>query len=297
MQKNRPVVLLQLGDQAKWVELICPIAVVIGDGKSSDMLCGKKQSKSNTNRLLPGCVCHSNNADNPDYNCRWLLMKEMMDIIYHLKDKNGRWKLPKGGKQQDVDELFEKARALLDKLSAHRVENAFEDVCFGGDPQGIFGAIAVDPMHVVEEGIIKYICLILMALLTTQPKKELDDLVDTLICATNSSSRKNFPRCNFSKGFTNLTLLSATEIVGIAFTFLLLARTDKGIAVLTGESKRKKGGKWKKGKKGQKMGHLSATELGLDNPPKDVEPEEDYKADEFWNLVEEYNSCILGENI
>ena len=212
-------------------------------------------------------------------------MKEMMDIVSQLKDKNGRWKLPKGGKQEDVDELFEKAMDLLDKLSAHRVQNAFSEVCFGGDPQGIFGAIAVDPMHVVEEGIIKYICLILMALVTTQPKKNLDDLVDSLLCATNSSSRKDFPRCNFAKGFTNLTMLSATEVVGIAFTFLLLARTDKGIAVLTD------------GDNGQEIGEYTQGEMGLEGAPQTIEPKEDYKSHQFWAMVEEYNSQNMGEHV
>ena len=78
-----------------------------------------------------------------------------------------------------------------------------------------------------------------MAMFTPSQRARLDDIVDELFVNTSSSAKSRFPRCNFTKGFTNLTLLSASECVGIAFTFLLIARTDKGytldrIYILTG---------------------------------------------------------------
>ena len=231
MQKERPVVWLQLGDQTKQVELVMPVSLVIGDLKSNDMLCGMGGSKKNTQRMLPACVVDSKNADNPAYDCRYMPMATLLAAVQELIGSDGRWKIP-SKRNKEVDVYMTKALDLLEQMKAHRVNNAFSDVCFGGDPRGILGACAVDPMHILEEGIIKYVLLILMATFTNVPRKELDDIVDDIFVKQKSTAAPDFPRVNFAKGFTNLTLLSCSEVVGIAFTFLLLARLDRGVKVM-----------------------------------------------------------------
>lgn len=225
-QKEKPKVIVQLGDEIKEVELHAPLCLIIGDGKSDDMVAGRKATKSNRPRLLPSCTVHCWNSDNPDYECVYLDAQECQQVIDALSYDTGKWKIPSAATKK-VDKPFCDALEALQLLSGHRVNNAFRDVCFGGDPRGVFGAITIDVMHALEEGLIKYVCKILMALFTDGVKGTLDEIVDNVIANSKSTCRKWFPRVNFTHGFTNLTLLSATEWVGIAFTFLLLLQTDQ----------------------------------------------------------------------
>ena len=129
-----------------------------------------------------------------------------------LKDDDGRWRLPEQSVlSSEREKRFRDAMNALQELCAHRVDNAFSEQKFGGDPRGLYGAITVDAMHAIEEGILKYVCQILMALCTDTTKAELDEVVDLLLAQIKSTQRKFFPRANFTKGFSNLTLLSATE--------------------------------------------------------------------------------------
>ena len=61
----------------------------------------------------------------------------------------------------------------------------------------------------------------------------IDQTVDEMFGPLRSSSKEDIGlRTKFTHGLTNLTLLTANEWAGVAFTLLCLARTKKGMKVL-----------------------------------------------------------------
>ena len=97
-------------------------------------------------------------------------------------------------------------------------------------------------MHAFLEGVLMYSIRVFAAQLTTSQKSTVDHLVgEMFVKGSKSSERKNFPRVSFANGITNLTLLTADEWGGVAFTLLLLSITPRGQNALhidfTGEAK------------------------------------------------------------
>ena len=69
-------------------------------------------------------------------------------------------------------------------------------------------------------------------MLTPTNKKRLDDLVDELLGGLRSSEKDQYPCCNFSHGFTNLTMITSDEWAGMMFTLLLVMRTPEGAEIM-----------------------------------------------------------------
>jgi len=72
--------------------------------------------------------------------------------------------------------------------------------------------------------------------------------VDDIVVPVRSSLRKDYPRCSFTCGITNLTLLTADERSGVAFVLVLVAISKPGSDMLNKASKRIENA-WKKGQK------------------------------------------------
>jgi len=87
-------------------------------------------------------------------------------------------------------------------------------------------------MHAFNEGILKYCMDTFFEKVTPARKKEIDLLVDEIMCPQRSSIRPLYPRVNFTNGFTNLTLLTATERLGVCFTLMILSMMKRGQDVL-----------------------------------------------------------------
>jgi hypothetical protein len=57
--------------------------------------------------------------------------------------------------------------------------------------------------------------------------------VDYLFGSHRSSEKRNMLRTNFTKGMTNLTMLTADEQAGIALTILIISQTKEGKELLS----------------------------------------------------------------
>jgi len=73
--------------------------------------------------------------------------------------------------------------------------------------------------------------------------------VDDIVVPVRSSMKKEYPRCSFTRGITNLSLLTADERAGVAFVLALVAASKPGSDMLKKASKRIK----KARKRGQKV--------------------------------------------
>ncbi len=125
---------------------------------------------------------------------------------------------------------------LYGALGQHQVDNAFFPISFGDSLCGIFGSTPTDLMHALEEGIIKYITDTFLTPMPDSMASMLDAYVEKILGPTSSRchNRRNFPRVNFTRGFSRLTLLSAEEQVGVMLVLVVVLSTKEGKDILVG---------------------------------------------------------------
>jgi len=94
------------------------------------------------------------------------------------------------------------------------VHNAWSRISFGSNKDGIHRATLDDPMHYSALGLFTYVAKV--AFLGLQRKEA--ELLEKFLreeFKNRSSVWYQFPRGKFTKGFTNCTLLTASEKVGL----------------------------------------------------------------------------------
>jgi hypothetical protein len=64
--------------------------------------------------------------------------------------------------------------------------------------------------------------------MTPSQKTQIDLMVDKILGHHRSSEKKDMLRENFTKGMTNVTMVTADEQASIALTILILSQLDKG---------------------------------------------------------------------
>jgi hypothetical protein len=230
-QKDGLVVELRLGNTVKLVRLRIPLAFIINDGKSGDAICGRYGQYA-TGRISRHCYTEVCDCDDGTHYCEYILhgdIKDMVSKAHCMEDEaddSAEGAITNNNARRQ-------AKSYLDEIKQHEVRNAFDDVCFGGDPRGIFGATPTDLMHAFQEGVLKYAMQIIFMEMSAKTKVSVDKLVDKLIRKQKSSSRYLFPRCDFSKGYTNLTLLTASEWVGVSFTLLIILHLSEGRRIMS----------------------------------------------------------------
>ena len=107
-----------------------PVAFVVGDCAGHNKLCGRYGShRGDIYRLCRDCDCSPEDSDNPNIKCK----RTKQATIQALVD------------QEDYEGLHQ--------MSQHYVKNAFHDVCFGGDPYGIYGSTPVEVLHSIQLGL------------------------------------------------------------------------------------------------------------------------------------------------
>jgi hypothetical protein len=260
LQREMPVMSFRRGNMQCEYRIICPVTTVMGDNLSQDKLCGKSANKAaSAVRMSRCCLTNYENCDKvphvcyriPSDMCRRLSMAALGCYYGYTGQKTSspispnldKWQAflkeegnrhPNLGREdwKPIRETREKvAKAILwDCFGSHALDNAFEGVDFGHD-SCIHTATMSDIMHSLEEGIFKYIIQILLEPLSDTEKKRVDGLVsDMFLCkgANRSSERSQYPRVNFTRGFSSLSNTTANERVGQLFVISILLRTASG---------------------------------------------------------------------
>jgi len=84
-----------------------------------------------------------------------------------------------------------------------------------------------------------YAIEVIISPMNPSEKYELDKIVDQIVVPVKSNLRKDYQRCSFTCGVTNLTLVTADERAGVAFVLALLVAASKpGSDMLTKASAR-----------------------------------------------------------
>jgi Plavaka transposase len=211
---------VRLGNDIRYKNCLVPVAFILGDAKSQDTLCGRYGGHK-CPRMCRACDVNYENSDDTNIKCNYITPDYYNTEIGIFLDSNATRIAKK------------EAIKVLHKLSQHAVLNAFNDVDLGINPRGILGATPHDLMHLFLEGILKYSTRIFCDSFVTKQKAELDLFVDKLFGQHRSSEKINMLRTNFTKGMTNLTMLTADEQAGIALTLLCIAQTKTGQQLLS----------------------------------------------------------------
>ena len=191
---------LNIGGRWIVVDVVCPLLFVINDGKQGDQLCGRFNGHHKSQRRHHrSCDCEFGDLDNPEVLCTFLTT----DMVNDLCRNNAS------------DEL-------LKHHTLYRVDNAFNRIQMGRNPHGIFMGAVIDVMHTVQHGIIMYAMESFKSFLNPQKLQMLDRLAIRFNVTCRQSIRSSFPRTDFARGITNLTLVECSEQSGALFLFAAL---------------------------------------------------------------------------
>lgn len=242
---------VRMGDALKMMRLRFYVAYIIGDGKSADMLANRIGAHKNARRISRVCDCPQKDCASVIHVCKYLKMGTFQHhfkrleaspeaIMDSIKNKDG---ITRQWSKEQLIKLFLKDRKLTRKaLIEHGIQpsiNAFvlNNISFGYDVHGIFGALPTDLMHAFQSGVLPYLLRIALDMLSPAEKATLDELVDRVLYKQRSSCKGDYPRYCFANGFTSLTQLTSDEWVGTLFTLLLVLRTEEGHQLFTGDGK------------------------------------------------------------
>ena len=103
-------------------------------------------------------------------------------------------------------------------------------VFIAGDIKGmctLHTATPPDIMHSLQHGLYMYVLAVFLSFFTDAAKAHLDSLIQRAAAQLRQTARRDYPRANFIKGFTNLTLIRASKRSGALFILCLILSQKK----------------------------------------------------------------------
>lgn len=244
VQRNPPIVRLRLGDQYRYVRARIFWVNTIADGLANESLTGRIQNRNSSPRLSRGCHCPQIFADDSTRVCKYIRQAAVEQLTVAAlgppvevpNQWNDYLESLESNKERRAAESSLKirkklAQAILNNVfGQHVVDLVWFHVDQGPNPRGCFGSTPVDPMHAVEEGIIPNIMSVILDPLSESAKARLDDLAIKIVACNRWDSE--YPRMNFSGGFSSLTQLTADEKVGKMILLLIIMHTTTGKEIM-----------------------------------------------------------------
>lgn len=242
IQDNGIITWLRMGEYRKKVRIRPELACIIQDGKSADMITSRVPSTHADRRISRSCHALQRNCDQVCEDCKYVEMNanlEELFLVVGMSEKeiqeDPKYQEQIGGtvekpNVQRVRDIIEGAKQSLDELSFHPVRNAFVHLCirFGLDPRCIWGACPVDLMHAYQSGLLLYEVKMVLDSLPVTRQVQMDRLVHKIFHGLRCGEKQDYPRMNFAKGFSKLTLLTSDEWAGKLFVLLLALHTHEG---------------------------------------------------------------------
>ena len=191
-----PLLNVRLGDHIRRVCVILLMGrAVLGDEKSNDMQCDRVGSFSRTLRLSRATFTPSKFASNTSRLFHWIKTSVIERVTRAAMfdpsiGASSEWNKHLGNlrtgqiKNKHLSSAKRRTRIsteiLKKALGSHAVNNAFFSIDFASE-YGIFGHTMADIMHLLEEGIIKYLVSVFLEPLSATVLGELDIYVNKLL--------------------------------------------------------------------------------------------------------------------
>ena len=244
LQKNPPIVRLRLGDQFLMVRARFFWINTIADGLANDHLVGRIQNRTTSPRLSRGCHCPQQTADDCMYHCKFIRQVSIECLVVAAlgpSPDSPQWEnyinsLGSNQARKTADGALQIrkriAKSILREVyGQHVADLVWFHVDQGPNPRGCFGSTPVDPMHAFEEGIVPNILSVILDPLADSVKSNLDALALGIVAGNRWD--KDYPRMNFSGGFSSLTLLTADEKVGKMLLLWIIMHTTLGKDIIS----------------------------------------------------------------
>ena len=253
-QRSPPLLDILLGSQLRRCRTVLVMGTLLGDGKSQDMSCGRVGAHTHTLRLSRAVFTPSDIADDTSQIFNWIKSRVIESVARAalFDPDQGR---PDGQPYDNTIEYNQYLQAIpqvterrkqvagarrrvritteiLNKaLGSHKVKNAYFALDFASE-YGVFGHTLADLMHLLEEGILKYVIAVFLDPLSVTIKSDLDNYVSMLFRANRCHGSRFFPRLNFTRGYCRLSLLSSEERTGAFLALLIVLVTERGQLLL-----------------------------------------------------------------
>ena len=212
---------LNLGGKIHHVRAIPVIAFVIGDCKGNDLLCGRMGGHHiGMQGLCRDCTISPLDGDNP-------CVGEPLLCEFITRDH-----------------VIGKSKEELATLSfLPLTNNCFNNLSFGGDHRGIWGACPAEILHAVELGLCEYIAESLDLFFTQASLDIISSAVACIVKNSRRQSERDVPDLNpFREGLTSVASLKARERFARVYALYLALRNDHVIAALCTKKRKKKKG-------------------------------------------------------
>lgn len=242
LQKEPPLVEINLFGKLSKLRLKFEVAYVMGDQLSQDThCCRKKINAGGAGRIHRGCfTSFLKSSTAPEGDRCPEMPKEVIDklcdatrlwddlqtrtdfITKILEERNtNATEQEKKEIEKSIRTRSQLSRDILEKVcSLYPVRNAWDVISFGINKNGIHRATLDDPMHYNSGGLFMYLAQTVFGGLLPKEQQKVEKYLREE-ASTRSSARYDFPRGKFTPGFTNCTLLTATEKVGIIHSLYL----------------------------------------------------------------------------
>jgi hypothetical protein len=269
MQREKPPMFFRRGDRVKCARIESPFRAMVGDNKSQDTVAGRKADCGPCcPRMSRRCLTNASSSAKSVHACcpvNALAIEclSMGALGCTHGDKNGdasamslgctsiplsdnldHWNQFMGTIQSRAKKaVYIRCRKLRQKLcvqilhrviGSHPVDNAFFGLDFGSNKEGIFRATLTDILDTTEEGLIPKFLSVFCGLMGDTQRAKVDSVVELMFGEghNRSGERNSHPPVSFTRGYTQLTRLSANERLGQLFVLCVLLQTTLGREVL-----------------------------------------------------------------
>ena len=178
------------------------LIVVVGDAVGNHKLAGMYNNFSNTYRANHSCSCPLMHTDDPEYSCRFVNQSDI-DILSDMGDIS-----------------------TLNKLSYHRVRNAFRDIDLANHEAGINAMMPSEILHQMFLGVIEYVLDSFIATYPPMGRTRMDKFGSFMYHAVKRVSDRTLPKMKTQNGFTNLTRQRGSDRLGICLLLLIMMVSD-----------------------------------------------------------------------
>ena len=202
---------LNFRSDSYYLNLIPIVGPIIGDSEEHDTLVGRYGCYNKVQRICRYCDCSFEDSDNPHVN---YVYTEREDITGLMTNNN-----------------IEQGRELLNNISYHYLNNAFDGLDFGNDKRGLHGLCPAEILHCVRLGLFKMSVQCFFKMMQPRFKTEMDKLLNVMSKQFSHQSDRDVPRTSFKFVISDLTKITAGEWTGILLllTSALLTRCGRQI--------------------------------------------------------------------
>ena len=255
-QLNKPIMEVNIGGRVERRRLHIHLAIIMGDQKSQDNICARKQSNTySASRIHRTCMTSGLAAADGDINKHCgVVDPQVVDFLRDVAlipiEKTTAITLDgpqktiatsthgaAADKQKALQLLQRQVRlsdAILQKAyTMYPIRNAFDGMLYGANVHRQYLATVDDHLHATEGGMLLNVAETGYNIMTEKPRRHFERIVRRQMSTCQSSAMSQLPRMKTTAGFSSLTLMTHSEKVGALLQLLVGLHDEEGREIFT----------------------------------------------------------------